>query len=330
MNKCERIKYTIEGKEVDKVAYSFWTHLPKVDLDPIKLANETYDFYREYDIDFIKTMNNGMYAIEDFDCEIDYSEIRKGGVAKLIETPITFGKDWLNIEEKRSNKGALNRELTSLKRLVKNVQGEAPILFTIFSPITIADKLSRGKIFKHIEEWFSKEIHIALEEITKTTTSLIKDAIEIGIDGIFFASQTASYDKTCEKTYKEFGLKYDLKVLESASSLWFNTIHAHGNNIMFDILKDYPVSVFNWHIGETLPEPDVAYQMTNKCLMGGLKRMDITNRNKNEIMNQIYKTLKVMDRKNIILTPGCVIRYPLDKETLNFIKYIKEEIEAKI
>lgn len=37
----------------------------------------TYDFYREYDLDFIKTMNNGMYGVECFGCKIDYSDIEK-------------------------------------------------------------------------------------------------------------------------------------------------------------------------------------------------------------------------------------------------------------
>ena len=32
---------------------------------------------KKYDFDFVKTMNNGMYAIEDFGCTVDYSEIVK-------------------------------------------------------------------------------------------------------------------------------------------------------------------------------------------------------------------------------------------------------------
>jgi uroporphyrinogen decarboxylase len=31
-----------------------------------------------------------------------------------------------------------------------------------------------------------------------------------------------------------------------------------------------------------------------------------------------------------ILTPGCVVRYPLDKETLSYIRQVKEEIEETL
>lgn len=99
---------------------------------------------------------------------------------------------------------------------------------------------------------------------------------------------------------------------------------------MFDILKDYPVSVFNWHAGETLPELDEAFLMTGKCLMGGLKRMDITNRNKNEIQNQIFESFKALKGFHQILTPGCVIRYPLDDEMLCYVKRVKDSLEEKI
>ena len=71
------------------------------------------------------------------------------------------------------------------------------------------------------------------------------EAIRLGADGIFFASQMSSYDSMTVEEYAEYGKPYDLKVLEAAGNGWFNTLHAHGNNIMFELLRDYPVSVFN-------------------------------------------------------------------------------------
>lgn len=107
-----------------------------------------------------------------------------------------------------------------------------------------------------------------------------------------------------------------------------NTIHCHGNNIMFQILKDYPVQVFNWHAWETLPALDEAYALTGKCLMGGLSRTDITQGNRGAIQNQIYECFKLLGGRHQILTPGCVIRYPLDDEMLSFIGKTRNEIES--
>ena len=77
MTKKERIQAAIAGEKPDKLPYSFWTHLPGIDLNPELLAEKTYEFYKKYDIDFIKTMNNGMYAIEDFGVRLIIQILRK-------------------------------------------------------------------------------------------------------------------------------------------------------------------------------------------------------------------------------------------------------------
>ena len=71
MTKKERIQAAIRGEKPDKMPYSFWTHMPGTDLDPEAISQKTYEFYKKYDFDFVKTMNNGMYAIEDFGCTVE-------------------------------------------------------------------------------------------------------------------------------------------------------------------------------------------------------------------------------------------------------------------
>lgn len=328
MTKKERMLAAVRGEKPDRLPYSLWSHMPGIDLDPVAIAQKTYEFYKTYDVDFIKTMNNGMYAIEDFGCDIDYSEIAGGGVAKVIATPIHSAADWKKLKVGDVTKGSLARELTYLDLLLEKLQGEeVPVLFTVFSPITIADKLSGKQLMTHIEQGHAQEVHYALEIITQTTESLAREAIRRGADGVFFASQMSVYDAASVEAYLEFGKPYDLRVLEAAEKGWMNTIHCHGNNIMFEILKDYPVQVFNWHAGETLPALDEAYQLTGKCLMGGLNRTDITHMNKNAIQNQIFECFKLMGGRHHILTPGCVIRYPLDDDMLAYIKKTKDVVE---
>lgn len=321
----------MQGGTPDRLPYAFWTHFPGIDLDPEALAEKTYSFYKEYDIDFIKTMNNGMYAIEDFGCKIDYSEIVKGGVAKLTYSPIHEPGDWLKLSRCSPEEGCLKRERTMLKLLLKKLDGEpVPVIFTVFSPLTIANKICGGKIMEYINGGYAELVLKALEVITETTCDMAAAVIADGADGIFFAAQSATYDLMSAEMYRKYGVPYDLRVIEAAKDGWMNTIHAHGENIMFELLKDYPVDVFNWHAWETLPAIDEAQLLTGKCLMGGLKRMDITARDHNAIMHQIFECFKLLGGKNQILTPGCVVRYPLDEETLKFIRRAKDEIEDKM
>lgn len=330
MNKKERVRAAVTGAQPDKLPYSFWSHMPDIDLDPVKLADATYEFYKEFDLDFIKTMNNGMYAIEDFGCAVDYSEIATGGVAKLVSSPINAPEDWTKLAVCPVDKGSLARELLSLRLLLEKLKGEdVPVLFTVFSPVTTAEKLGGKLLREHIASGHDREVKQALEAITETTVALSAEAIRLGADGVFLASQLSTYDAVTPAFYKEYGVPYDLRVLEGAKDGWFNTIHAHGNNIMFDILRDYPVAAFNWHVWETLPTLDEAYALSGRCLMGGLGRMDITDGNRNEIRNQIYECYKLMRGRHHILTPGCVIRHPLNREMLDYVKYAKDLVEAK-
>lgn len=328
MTKKERIAAAIQGDAVDTVPYSLWSHLPLIDLDPLKNAEHTYAFYKKYDVDLLKTMNNGMYSVEDFGVKADYSEIKNGGVAKIISTPVHRPEDWLRISPVSVNSGALKREQKYLKLLLEKTKSKVPVVFTVFSPLTTASKLCPS-MMEHIREGHGDKVKEALKAITETTCALVQRVIEMGADGIFFATQLSSYSVTEENFYKEYGMPYDVAVL-SASSGWCNVLHAHGKDIMFPLLRKYPVQIFNWHAWESLPTPEEAQLMTGKCIMAGLERMDITEGNKNEIEHQIYETLKQTGGKKVILSPGCVIRYPLDENMLCFVRKAKLEIENKL
>lgn len=328
MSKKERITAAIRGDEVDTVPYSLWSHLPMIDLDPVQNAEHTYGFYKTYDVDILKTMNNGMYSVEDFGAMADYSEIPKGGVARIVSTPIHTADDWLNVEPVSVNQGALEREQEYLKLLLEKIDGDVPVIFTVFSPLTTAFKLCPS-LMRHVEEGQGEKVKQGLKAITETTCALVQRVIEMGADGIFFATQLSSYAVSEESFYREYGMPYDLAVL-AASSGWCNVLHAHGKDIMFPLLRKYPVQIFNWHAWESLPAIDEAQMMTGKCIMAGLERMDITERHKNEIEHQIYETLRQTKGRKIILSPGCVIRYPLDEEMLAFVRKAKNEIEGKL
>lgn len=329
MTKLERIRAAIAGEQTDRIPYSLWSHIPGVDLIPEKIAEETYRFYKKFDVDFVKTLNNGMYSVEDFGGEVDYSGIEKGGVAALTRSPVSSAEDWDTIRAADTGKGALARELRYLDLLMERLDGEpVPVVFTIFSPLTTASKLSENRIMEHIRQGQGRRVHRALEAITETTCRLVERAIEGGASGIFFATQLSNYGIMPEAWYEEFGKPYDIRVLESSKG-WCNMLHAHGDDIMFPLLRDYPAQVFNWHVGESLPDMDEALLMTKKCVMGGLRRGDITEDRRNAIANQIYRAIRVTGGRRLILTPGCVIRYPLNENTMHYVKQAKEAIEQE-
>lgn len=59
---------------------------------------------------------------------------------------------------------------------------------------------------------------------------------------------SAHPDLMSETEYIEFGQKYDLMILNAVRPhTYFNVMHAHGEDPMFELLSKYPVDAINWH-----------------------------------------------------------------------------------
>ena len=56
MNREERVRAALAGKEVDCVPVAAWMHLSAFDQEPISLAEAEVDLIEKYDFDYIKMM----------------------------------------------------------------------------------------------------------------------------------------------------------------------------------------------------------------------------------------------------------------------------------
>lgn len=54
INREERVRAALAGKEVDRVPVAAWMHLSAFDQDPISLAEAEVDLTEKYDFDYIK------------------------------------------------------------------------------------------------------------------------------------------------------------------------------------------------------------------------------------------------------------------------------------
>ena len=318
MNKTERIKAALRGEVVDRPPYGFWSHRPDIDLDPDRLAEETAAFCARLDLDFVKSMPNGFYCVEDWGCELDFSEIVLGGAAKVVRPAISAPADWRKLAALNPVQGALGREIRHLSQLVKRVGPDVPVLATVFSPLTIANKLSNGAHRAHLAG-NPEAVMQGLDIITDTTCEFVRAALGCGCAGIFFATQDATHQAFDETAYRRYAEPYDHRVLQAARSAggWFNVMHMHGDDVMFDLLKHYPVDALNWHIGETPPSiSDYRNSGGTLPILGGLQRGYITRGDVDAIYRDIELTIAQTRNRGIIISPACVIRHPVDEAVL--------------
>ncbi|HYC46714.1 MAG TPA: uroporphyrinogen decarboxylase family protein [Burkholderiales bacterium] len=318
MNKLERVRAALRRDSVDRPPYGFWTHLPGIDLDPQRLAAETAAFAQRYDLDFVKSMPNGLYCVEDWGCVCDYGEIARGGVAKVVQAAVNTERDWAGLAHLDVTHGAYGRELVHLETLVKRVGPGVPVLATVFSPLTIAGKLSNGLSREHIAR-APESVRRGLEVITAVTCDFARACVARGCAGVFLALQEATRPAFDESAYRTYGEPHDRQVLSAAAQAgaWFNAVHIHGEDILFDVIRDYDVPVLNWHIGETPPSiADYRASGGTKAILGGLQRGHITRRERESIEADIERAITDAAGYGLLLAPACVIRHPVDDATL--------------
>ena len=167
MTKAERISRAMERKAVDRPPVSFWRHFPDVDEDPFALAAALLAFQASYDLDFIKVMPTGAYCVEDWGCQVAYRGSLDGSRV-CIDHAVKQPDDWTRVCVLDPEQGTLGRELTCLREVVKGRRDDAPVLQTVFSPLTIIKKLAGEERFLEDLRERPALIHAALDAVTET------------------------------------------------------------------------------------------------------------------------------------------------------------------
>ncbi len=112
-----------------------------------------------------------------------------------------------------------------------------------------------------------------------------------------------------EAEYREFGQPYDLLVLNAArSEAEFNMMHAHGEEIMFDLVAGYPIEAINWHDRLTWPTLKEARQRFSGLLVGGInERQTLLNGPVDAIRAEIQEAIAQTGGRGFMVGSGCII-----------------------
>lgn len=331
MNRIERIKAALNLNEVDRVPASIWMHFSEVDQDPRMLAEKQVEFNEKYDFDFIKLMPFGLYATQDWGnmIKVYCDKYREPIIARPAIENI---EDWEKIDVLNGTYGTWGKQLQLAQHVSKLVKNKTPFVQTIFSPLTTAKKLAGDRIIADLKE-NPCLMHDVLQVITDTTKNFIRENLNAGVSGFFLATQCASYDFMTDEEYKDFGVKYDLQLLDIyKNKTYFNIVHIHGDNIMFDTIEKYPINCINWHDRHTAPGFSEARKISNKCFLGGIQEVpyfvdgvlnydSIMQRSTpGEIINHVNEAISSVEGKGLIVGPGCVTDPKTSEENLYAVR----------
>ena len=310
MTKRERVLAALARRPADRPPVSLWRHVPELDHDPRLLCDAMLRFADRWGLDFIKVMSSGVYCVEDWGCKVAYTGL-PSGAKQCVAHAVKTGADWARLRPLDPGAGALGRELEAVHLIAKSRADDAPILHTLFSPLTIARKLAGDRLAEDMRA-APEKVHAALEVITATLVRYAATAVEAGADGIFFATQTASAEVFSPEAHATWDLPYARRVLESVHGRsTFTLLHIHGKDIVFDALADLPVHAVNWHDRLTAPTLAEAQLRCRGAVVGGISEQVTLRRGPREaVAAEVRNAVRQTDGVGVIIGAGCGV--PLD------------------
>lgn len=307
MNHRERIEACLEGNSTDRVPVALWRHFPVDDQDPNRLARATLNYQQTFDFDMVKVTPASSYCLKDWDVQDVWRGATEGTrdyVTRVIKEP----DDWVRLPVLDPKQGFLADQIECLKLITNELGAAVPVIQTIFNPLSQAKNLSgQVMLISHLRK-FPEAVHEGLKIITESTRRFIDSLQQTGIDGVFYAVQHAQYGLLTSQEYQDFGRAYDMALLDSAQTYWLNMLHLHGENIMFDLLADYPVEVINWHDLDTEPSLVEGLRQFPGAVCGGLRReQTMVLGTPEQIQEEALQAIRNTGGLRFILGTGCVV-----------------------
>lgn len=309
MSRRERVLAAIRRQPVDRVPYALWRHFPTVDRSPTGLAQATLRFHDHYGSDFLKITPRAGYSVEPWGC-VEATEVLPGGNRPCASHGVKDADDWKRVRpvDPTTAPGYSEQMETIIRIGFDRRIGDAPVLPTVFSPLSIARKLAGDRLTIDLRE-HPDVVTGALEAIAQTQIRFAEAALGEGVSGIFYSIQTASRSAMSEELYERFGEPYDRRVLAAIRGRSVVTlVHCHGDALIFERLARLPGDVWNWDDRATPPSLAEGARLVLGAVCGGLDQWRTLREGTSaEAAAQAQDAVAQMGGTGLIVGPGCVL-----------------------
>lgn len=307
MTKHERIQAAIARRPVDRVPYAVWGHFPDVDRSTAGLAQAILRFHQRYDSDFLKVTPRAHYAVEDWGC-VESEKVMPDGHRPCASHAVNATGDWKKIQPLDIASSAYGQHLDTLVRVGVDKRADAPVLPTVFSPLSLARKLSGDRLNQDLRER-PEAVVAALEAITETLVRFVNLCLDEEAGGIFYSIQAASRRFHTEEEYARFGEPYDRRILDVAMARSkLVIVHCHGDELMFERLARLPGHAWNWDDRAAGPSLRDGKAKVNGAVIGGVNQWaTVCEGTGEEVRAEVNDAVTQTDGIGLIVGPGCVL-----------------------
>lgn len=285
---------------------SFWKHHPISDQKGEILAAETIAFYQTFKPDFLKITPAGTWIATCYGLN-DYYDGDSLGRRFVSQPLIQTTEDWNKIQPFDDIPAPLVEQLKAAEIVCKELK-EVPVFATIFSPVNQAIQLcGRDTFLKHLAEnptLVEEKLHV----LSLNTQQIIKKYVELGIEGIYYATQSCQPKQLTKDIYDKFGKSIDESCLEFASNLVQSVIfHLHGESIYLHIKENIPFLTIHYE------ESSSNKIQSNYPLVVGIPAQIIDSTNDEDSIKHI---ISAYSNSTELILCGCVLPLSSSAKTI--------------
>ena len=288
MNKIERVDRVLNGQEVDRPPLSLWYHFGIQHAGGEQFARITLEFFKYYDFDFLKVMNDYFYQPPPgLDAVKTAEDLRRITPFDIDHT------DW-------------REQFKALEIISAALKGEAYFIDTVFDPWQSIRRNMAGENIEALMEKEPEALLAALDIVADNLIAYCRKALAIGAAGIFMSVPAAS-ELISRENFLRFVKPPAMKVFEAISDLGrMNTAHIHGENLYFDDVLDFPVNVFSWwDRSPTGPSLQWVKERISGCVMGGINQKIVARTTREFLKNHVREAIAMGGNTRFFLANGC-------------------------
>ena len=310
MKKKERIQCALQGKPVDKVPVSWYTHFPdqrdNTVRDQVKWALET-------DMDMLCVETDGYMQ---YDCgKIDMSD------------PAVLG----GLRPHKPHDVYIEGQVDRAKRIVEGLKDEAAVTYMIFTPFsTIKHSTGSETLVMELLRDHPKEVWHAMQVIEQDNFMLMERlSKEAGLDGIFLSLQNNEIDRYTQEEYHEILAPWDDRQIARAKELFpFTVLHLCAWRGIPNRLEDWTrhqCEIVNWacHIETNMGlKAGRSFFDPKAVLMGGFDNRPcgiLHTGNERQIKAYTCRLLEEAGYERLILGADCSVQTDTPVEHLRWV-----------
>lgn len=301
----DRLQAALAGEVADRPPVALWRHFPGEDQTAAALAASTVTWQQTFPGDLVKFMPPGDYPTIDWGLRSVLHDA-PSGTRKPIFHPVTHAGEWERLPGLDVREGFNGEMIAAVTLARRELPADVPLLQTVFSPLTIAAKLSDGAVTGHLKE-APDAVHAGSRRITEVTRAFLLASLTAGADGFFFATQWADRAVLSDDDYREFGVPYDLEVLDGLPSGTPLLLHFHGERPLLELAGRYPAGALSWHDRRFGPSLEAVAGEFSRPVCGGIDEAAIVTMGAEEVAAQAAAAARVGNGRGVIVAPGCVI-----------------------